>query len=64
MNLDRKPLSHGKPVAAVTVAVRPAVRRAGSTHTYFLNGTLLRDELIDGAWVSRCMVEVSESRAA
>ncbi|WP_199545286.1 hypothetical protein [Paraburkholderia kururiensis] len=39
-------------VRAVTVAVRPAGRRMGTTHTYVLNGTLLRDVLLDGRWVT------------
>lgn len=39
-------------VQAVTVAVRPAQRRIGTTHAYVLNGTLLRDVLLDGRWVT------------
>ncbi|WP_042303852.1 hypothetical protein [Paraburkholderia kururiensis] len=39
-------------VQAVTVDIRPAGRRMGTTHTYVLNGTLLRDVLLDGRWVT------------
>jgi hypothetical protein len=36
----------------VTLSVRPCNPRVGTTHTYVLNGTLLRDVLVDGKWVT------------
>jgi hypothetical protein len=36
---------------AVTISVRPATPRVGTIHTYVLNGTLMRDVLVDGKWV-------------
>lgn len=38
--------------AGITVSVRLVRPRAGTTHTYELNGTLLRDVLVDGQWVT------------
>lgn len=49
---------------AVTVSVRPATRRAGNTHTYVLNGTLMHDVLVDGKWVTLRASIPLESRAA
>ncbi|BDC45387.1 hypothetical protein PTKU15_86840 [Paraburkholderia terrae] len=37
---------------AVTLSVRRCNPRVGTTHTYVLNGTLLRDVLVDGRWVT------------
>ncbi|BEU28034.1 hypothetical protein [Paraburkholderia sp. 22B1P] len=37
---------------AITVSVRASTPRAGNTHTYVLNGTLMRDVLVDGKWVT------------
>jgi hypothetical protein len=39
-------------VDAVTVSVRRSRPRAGTTHTYVLNGTYMRDVLVDGKWVT------------
>ena len=49
---------------AVTVSVRPAMQRTGTVHTYVLNGTLLRDVLVDGKWVTHHASIPLESRAA
>ena len=40
---------------AFTVAARPSKPRMGTEHTYRLNGSLLRDVLVDGRWMTmRC----------
>jgi hypothetical protein len=49
---------------AVTVSVRPAAPRMGTTYTYLLNGTLMRDVLIDGEWTTVYAGNPLESRAA
>ncbi|MFM0700713.1 hypothetical protein [Paraburkholderia sediminicola] len=37
---------------AITVSVRPAAPRLGTTYTYVPNGTLMRDVLVDGKWIT------------
>jgi hypothetical protein len=49
---------------AITVSVRPAASRAGNSHTYVLNGTLMRDVLVDGQWLTYHVSIPLESRAA
>ena len=49
---------------AVTVSVRRVQPRVGTTHTYILNGTLLRDVLVDGCWVTVSASEPLQARAA
>ncbi len=49
---------------AVTLSVRPCSQRVGSTHTYVLNGTLMRDVLVNGAWVTVHTSEPADRRAA
>jgi hypothetical protein len=49
---------------AVTVSVRPAAPRMGTTYTYVLNGTLMCDVLIDGKWTTVHAGNPLESRAA
>jgi hypothetical protein len=49
---------------AVTVSVRPCTPRGGATHTYVLNGTLMRDVLVDGRWVTLHASIPLESQAA
>jgi len=49
---------------AVTVSVRASTPRVGTTHTYFLNGTLMRDVLVDGKWVTLHASIPLQSRAA
>lgn len=49
---------------AVTISVRPATRRTGTVHTYVLNGTLLRDVLVGGKWITHHASLPLESRAA
>ncbi|WP_225031071.1 hypothetical protein [Paraburkholderia sp. XV] len=51
-------------IEAVTVSVRAATPRVGNTHTYVLNGTLMRDVLVDGKWVTHHASIPLESRAA
>ena len=41
------------PTSAVTVSVRPAQPRVGTTHSYVLNGTLMHDILVNGKWITR-----------
>ena len=36
----------------ITVAIRPGRPRVGVEHVYTLNGSELRDVLIDGRWVT------------
>jgi hypothetical protein len=48
----------------ITVAVRPGIARVGNTHTYVLNGTLMRDVLVDGKWVTHLASIPLDSRAA
>jgi hypothetical protein len=50
--------------AAVTLSVRPCSPRSGNTHTYVLNGTLMRDVLVDGKWVTVHTSEPADRRAA
>jgi hypothetical protein len=47
----------------VTVAVRRVSPRAGTSHTYTLNGTLLRDVLVDGRWITVAAREPLQARA-
>ncbi|MFL9936817.1 hypothetical protein P0D88_49520 [Paraburkholderia sp. RL18-103-BIB-C] len=49
---------------AVTVSARPCTPRVGATHTYVLNGTLMRDVLVDGRWVTLHASIPLESQAA
>jgi hypothetical protein len=49
---------------AVTVSVRPAVPRSGNTHLYVLNGSLLRDVLVDDKWVTVQTADPSGLRTA
>lgn len=49
---------------AVTLSARRCNPRVGSTHTYVLNGTLLRDVLVDGRWVTVHASNPDKSRAA
>lgn len=49
---------------AITVSVRVSTPRVGTTHTYVLNGTLMRDVLIGGKWVTLHASIPLESHAA
>ncbi|GJH38259.1 hypothetical protein CBA19CS91_35900 [Paraburkholderia hospita] len=51
-------------IETVTVSVRASTPRVGTTHTYVLNGTLMRDVLVDGKWVTLHASNPLESRAA
>ncbi|MFL9886848.1 hypothetical protein PQR66_27665 [Paraburkholderia agricolaris] len=46
--------------SAVTVSIRQARPRVGTTHTYELNGTLLHDVLEDGEWITKRAVPAGE----
>ncbi|OUL91310.1 hypothetical protein [Paraburkholderia hospita] len=48
----------------VTVSVRSALPRSGNTHVYVLNGSLLRDVLVDGKWVTFHAADPSDLRTA
>lgn len=50
------------PVSAVTVSIRKGKARHGETNTYQLNGSTLRDILVDGHWVT--VAVLPESKAA
>ena len=50
--------------AAVTVAVRRVNPRVGTPHTYTLNGTLMRDVLVEGHWITVSRGEPLKTRAA
>jgi hypothetical protein len=51
---------------AVTLSARRCNPRprVGTTHTYVLNRTLLRDVLVDGRWVTVHASNPDESRSA
>lgn len=51
-------------IMAITVSARPAQPRVGTTHTYTLNGTQLRDVLVDGRWVTLSASGPVQARAA
>ncbi|MEM5440399.1 hypothetical protein AB4Y32_38245 [Paraburkholderia phymatum] len=51
-------------IETVTVSVRASTPRVGTTHTYVLNGTLMRDVLVDGKWVTLHASIPLESHAA
>ncbi|CAE6963268.1 hypothetical protein [Paraburkholderia domus] len=36
----------------LTVGIRPTQPRMGTTHTYEMNGTRIRDVLVDGKWLT------------
>lgn len=46
--------------SAVTVSLRPAHSRVGTTHTYELNGTLMHDVLEDGRWITKRAVPAGD----
>lgn len=50
--------------AAITVSVRRSQPRVGTTHTYVLNGTCMRDVLVDGKWVTVSVSAPVATRAA
>jgi hypothetical protein len=43
---------HSAQITGITHAVHPLIRRAGSEHTYVLNGSRLRDVFVDGQWIT------------
>jgi hypothetical protein len=50
---------HSSVVTCVTLAVRPATPRMGREHVYTLNGSRLRDILVDGRWVTVAVGEAA-----
>ncbi|ACB69185.1 hypothetical protein BamMC406_6785 (plasmid) [Burkholderia ambifaria MC40-6] len=44
--------AQSKVANGITVAIRPARPRVGGEHVYTLNGSELRDVLIEGRWVT------------
>jgi hypothetical protein len=61
--MNMKQLMHAR-TEAITVSIRPGVKRGGNTHTYVLNGTLMRDVLVDGKWVTHLASIPLDSSAA
>ncbi|TDY16907.1 hypothetical protein E2553_45565 [Paraburkholderia dipogonis] len=53
-----------KRTEAVTLSVRPCSPRSGTTRSYVLNGTLMRDVLINGKWVTVHASDPANSRTA
>jgi len=48
---------------AFTVAARPSKPRMGTEHTYRLNGSLLRDVLVDGRWMTMRVTEADADQS-
>lgn len=46
---------------SLTVSVRPKPIRMGTEHIYELNGSRLRDVLVDGRWVTVAATAVAAS---
>ncbi|MEX3936425.1 hypothetical protein AB4Y32_32400 [Paraburkholderia phymatum] len=61
MSINRNSQTHTE---TVTVSVRPAVPRSGNTHRNVLNGSLLRDVLVDDKWVTVQTADPSDLRTA
>lgn len=55
---------HLSAVCCTTIAVRAAAPRRGAEHVYTLNGSRLRDILVDGRWVTVIVSDPVEQRAA
>ncbi|CAB3807990.1 hypothetical protein LMG28614_06708 [Paraburkholderia ultramafica] len=55
---------HARTEAVALLSVRPCNPCVGTTHTYVLNGALLRDVLIDGKWVTVHTSNPTDSRSA
>ncbi|WP_430233474.1 hypothetical protein [Paraburkholderia tropica] len=55
---------HLSTVRCATLAVRAAAPRRGAEHVYTLNGSRLRDVLVDGHWITVTVSEPVEQRAA
>jgi len=56
------PISTGQALA-FTVAARPSKPRMGTEHTYRLNGSLLRDVLVDGRWMTMRVTEADADQS-
>ncbi|MGB8420206.1 hypothetical protein HHL24_26740 [Paraburkholderia sp. RP-4-7] len=50
-------------VKTLTVGIRPAQPRMGTTHTYEMNGSRFRDVLVDGVWLTVSVEPVVRSAA-
>lgn len=55
------PFHSPQSVSAITVSVHKVPVRQGSTHTYHLNGSTLRDILVDGRWITVAVVPNSKA---
>ncbi|MBB2984243.1 MAG: hypothetical protein V4793_29210 [Paraburkholderia tropica] len=55
---------HLSAVCNTTIAVRAAAPRRGAEHVYTLNGSRLRDVLVDGHWITVTVSEPVAQRAA
>jgi hypothetical protein len=44
--------SRTRAAKTLTVGIRPAQPRMGTTHTYEINGSRIRDVLVDGKWIT------------
>lgn len=53
-----------KRTEAVTLSVRHCSPRSGTTHSYVPNGSLLRDVLVEGKWVTIHASDPANSRTA
>ena len=52
---------HSSVVSCPALAVRPSTPRMGREHVYTLNGSRLRDILVDGRWVTVSVGEAAVS---
>jgi hypothetical protein len=50
--------------ACTTHAVRAAPARMGCEHVYMLNGSHLRDVLVDGQWITVSVTDPAQRRPA
>ncbi|KGW78523.1 MULTISPECIES: hypothetical protein [Burkholderia] len=48
-------------VRSLTVSIRPKPARMGTEHVYDLNGSRLRDVLVNGQWVTVAATAVAAS---
>lgn len=51
-------------VRCATLAMRAAAPRRGAEHVYTLNGSRLRDVLVDGHWITVTVSEPVDQRVA
>ncbi|AIO71738.1 MULTISPECIES: hypothetical protein [Burkholderia cepacia complex] len=58
--MKMKPTSADR-VRSLTVSIRPKPIRMGTEHVYELNGSRLRDVLVNGQWVTVAATAVAAS---